>query len=70
MKLTIKQLNNLKKFIKNENDLKKIYSSVTNLNWNDYYKCFDFEFLAIDKKNNKFNDLIRFETEELIEIIK
>lgn len=69
MKLTIKQFNNLKKFIKQENNLKTVYSSVKLLTFNSYYNNYMFEFQAVDFKGNIYNDIIRFETKELSEII-
>lgn len=69
MKLTIKQLSFLKNYIKEENGLKGVYSSVNNLWYNDYFNCWNFEFQAVDFKDNKYNDLMRFTTDELNEII-
>lgn len=70
MKLTIKQLNKIKKFIKEENNLKAVYSSVKLLTFSDYYNNYVLEFQALDFQGNVYDDLMRFEKDELIEIIK
>ena len=69
MKLTIKQLNNIKQFIKESEQLKAVYSSCRSLWFSDYYNCWNFEYTAETSDGIKYSDLVRFSEEELNELI-
>ena len=69
MKLTKKQLNQIKKFIKDNNQLQAVYLNSSNIWFSDYYNCWNFEYTAVNFNGIKYSDLMRFGAEELNQLI-
>lgn len=64
MKLTRKQLNKIKQFIKNKEQLQAVYASSKGLWYSNYYDCWNFEYTAVTQSDIKYSDLMRFSAEE------
>ena len=69
MKLTRKQLNKIKNFIKNTEQLQAVYANLKSLCFSDYYNCWNFEYIAVTDNGIRYSDLIRFDKKELNNII-
>lgn len=69
MKLTRKQLNKIKKFIKSNEQLQAVYAISAGLWYSDYYNCWNFEYIAETNRGMSYSDLMRFDAEELNKLI-
>lgn len=69
MKLTKEQLNKIKKFIQNSENLKAVYGNSSDLWFSDYYNCWNFEYTAETENGIEFTDLMRFSVEELDQLL-